>query len=290
MKRILYFVLVGCFVSLAGAQQLNLPNKESSFRFAVIGDTGTGESHQYQVADQLADFQKRFPFHIVVMMGDNLYGGQKPKDFERKFERPYKALLDQGVQFYAVLGNHDNTDQDSYKFFHMGGRRYFTFQPRSDIQFFGLDSNYMDKAQLDWFEKEIAKSKSDWKIVFFHHPLYSSGAAHGSDVELRAVLEPLFLKYQVSVVLSGHDHFYERIKPQRGIYYFVVGGSAKLREGNSRRLDFTEKAFDTDNSFMLMEIDKDTLHFQTISREGETVDSGSFQRPSDSAASASAVR
>jgi 3',5'-cyclic AMP phosphodiesterase CpdA len=75
----------------------------------------------------------------------------------------------------------------------------------------------LDKRQLEWIEKELAGSGSEWKIVYFHHPLYSSGARHGSDLTLRAVLEPLFVMYGVSVVLAGHDHFYERIKPQRCI-------------------------------------------------------------------------
>ena len=92
------------------------------------------------------------------------------------------------------------------------------------------------------------------------------------------MLEPLFIQHGVELVLSGHDHFYERIKPQKGILYFVIGGSAKLREGNARVAEFTAKAFDTDNSFVLMEIDQDTLHFQAIRTNGDTVDKGSFRR------------
>ncbi len=266
------------------AETVHLPNKPDGFKFAVIGDTGTGQRPEYQVAGQLADVRKQFPFGIVLMMGDNLYGSQTPADFRKKFEEPYKALLDAGVKFYAVLGNHDDPNQSSYKLFNMGGERHFTFKPKDGIRFFALDSNYMDKAQLAWLEKELASSHSDWKIVFCHHPLYSSGAKHGSDVPLRAVLEPLLVKYHVSLVLSGHDHFYERMKPQQGIHYFVCGGSAKLREGNVRQADFEEKGFDRDNSFLLMEIDGDTLHFQAISRTGETVDSGSFRRLDDQAA------
>jgi 3',5'-cyclic AMP phosphodiesterase CpdA len=123
---------------------------------------------------------------------------------------------------------------------------------------------------LSWIEKELGASGSDWKIVFFHHPLYSSGGKHGSDMQLRGVLEPLLVKHEVSLVLAGHDHFYERIKPQRGIAHFVIGGSAKLREGNVRKSEITAKAFDTDRSFVLMEIDGDTLYFQAISRTGKT--------------------
>jgi 3',5'-cyclic AMP phosphodiesterase CpdA len=160
----------------------------------------------------------------------------------------------------------------------MNGERFYSFKPRDGIRFFAIDSNYMDKTQLAWLEKELEASGSDWKIAFFHHPLYSSGGKHGSDLQLRAILEPLFVKHNVSLVLTGHDHFYERVKPQRGITHFVIGGSAKLREGNVRRSEITAKSFDTDNSFVLMEIDGDTLSFQAISRVGKSIDSGSVAR------------
>jgi hypothetical protein len=143
----------------------------------------------------------------------------------------------------------------------------------------------MDKTQLTWLEKELAASGSDWKIAYFHHPIYSSGAAHGSNMPLRAILEPLFVKYHVSVVLSGHDHFYERVKPQTGIYYFVVGGSAKLKIGDTRE-NFTEVSFAKDNSFVLMEIKGDELFFQAITRTGQTIDAGSFRRPEAAAPTA----
>jgi len=221
------------------------------------------------------------------MMGDNMYGSQNAKDYERKFEEPYQALLARGVKFFATLGNHDEAAaQKSYKHFNMGGERYFTMKTRPGIRFFSLDSNYMDKPQLAWLEKEFDSSGSDWKIVFLHHPLYSSGGAHGSDLQLRAILEPLFVKYKVALVLAGHDHFYERIKPQKGIYYFVIGGSAKLREGDVKKSNITAASFETDNSFVLMEIDGDTLHFQAISRTGQTVDSGTISRASPAAATA----
>jgi hypothetical protein len=278
MRRTVSISIAALFACGLVAQQLRLPNKKDSFHFAVIGDTGTGERPEYEVAARLAEYRKVFPFEHIVMMGDNMYGGEKPKDFQNKFEKPYKVLLDGGVKFHAVLGNHDDPNERSYKLFNMGGERYFSFKPRDNIRFFGLDSNYMDKPQLEWLEKELAASTSDWKIVYFHHPLYSSGATHGSDLTLRAILEPLFVKYHVSLVMAGHDHFYERIKPQQGIYYFVIGGSAKLREGNAQRAEFTAKAFDTDNSFVLMEIDGDQLSFQAISRAGETVDSGTVTR------------
>src|SRR5262245_13345415 len=245
----------------APALELTLPNLPGSVRFAAIGDGGTGGRPQYDVAALMAAAQKRFPYDFVIMLGDNIYGGDSPRDFERKFETPYKELLDRGVKFYASLGNHDNPNERFYKLFNMNGERYYTFKPKvGGVRFFALDSNYMDKPQLEWLEKELAASGSDWKIAFFHHPLYSSGGAHGSDVQLRERLEPLFLKYGVDVVFAGHEHFYERIKPQKGIYYFVSGGAAKLRENDVRpNSPLTAKGFDTGYHFMLIEIEKDVM-------------------------------
>jgi 3',5'-cyclic AMP phosphodiesterase CpdA len=278
MTRTTLILTALLLTGLLPAQELSLPNKPGSFRFAVIGDTGTGARASYDVAARLAQYREKFEFDLVLMLGDNMYGGQKPKDYRTKFEIPYKPLLDAGVKFYAALGNHDDPNQRSYKLFNMNGERFYTFRPRDGIRVFALDSNYMDRTQLAWLEKELAASGSDWKIAFFHHPLYSSGRRHGSDLQLRGILEPLFVQHNVSVVLTGHDHFYERIKPQRGITHFVIGGSAKLREGNVRKSGITAKAFDTDNSFALMEIDGDVLRFQAISRTGKTIDSGTITR------------
>ena len=278
-KTVIIYVALFFIVLTSHAQKAPTESEASSLRFAVLGDSGTGDRAQYAVAEQLAKARPMWPFEIVLMLGDNLYGGENPRDFERKFEAPYKKILDMGVKFYASLGNHDEpARQTLYKLFNMQGERYYSFKPRPGIRYFALDSNYMDKKQLDWFENELKSSGSDWKIVFFHHPLYSSGEKHGSNVELRTVLEPLMVKYGVDVVFSGHEHFYERLKPQKGINYVTLGSSAKLRQGNIAKSTLTAKGFDNDNVFMLAEIAGDELKFRVTSRAGRIVDSGSFIR------------
>jgi predicted MPP superfamily phosphohydrolase len=280
-RLITFLALVLASAALA-AQQITLPNQPDSLKFAVIGDSGTGESAQRRVAQKLFESRAQFAYEFVLMMGDNLYGRETPRDFERKFEEPYKPILEAGVKFYASLGNHDDDTQRYYKLFNMNGDKYYTFKPKDGVRFFALDSNYMDQAQLDWLAKELAASGSDWKIVFFHHPIYSSGGRHGSDEQLRERLEPLFLEYGVDAVFSGHEHFYERIKPQKGIYYFVSGGAGKLREGDVRpNSALTAKGFDTGYHFMLIEVDDKAMHFQVISDQGRTVDEGSLARLSD---------
>jgi hypothetical protein len=261
------------------AQDVRLPMKPGSVKFAVIGDTGTGDKNQLAIAKQLYSYHSRFPYEFIIMMGDNLYGGDSPKDYDKKFASPYKPILDSGVKFYASLGNHDDPSQRYYKPFNMNGERYYTFKPgNSNVRFFALDSNYMDAKQLDWLDQQLVASGSDWKICFFHHPPYSSGETHGSAVALRDQVEPVFLKYGVNVVFTGHEHFYERIKPQKGIAYFIAGSSAKLRKGNIVRDELQAKGNDSDFTFMLVEIAGDDLYFQTITGSGQLIDSGSVRR------------
>src|SRR4249920_1247391 len=119
-----------------------LPNKAGSFKFAVLGDFGTGGAPQYQLAAQMATVHERFNYDTVITVGDNLYGSERPQDFQKKFEIPYKPLLDAGVKFYACLGNHDAREQRYYKLFNMNGKLYYTFDPRPEVRFFFLESTY----------------------------------------------------------------------------------------------------------------------------------------------------
>src|SRR6266849_4740710 len=159
-RRVFLFLIFAILLTPSlPADQFKFPLKSNSVRFAAIGDMGTGDAMQYEVAQRMLAARQAFPFDFVIMLGDNIYGGSSPRDFEKKFEAPYKPLLAAGVKFYAALGNHDNPN----------------------VRFFVLDSNYMDPKQLAWLETQLRNaSTGDWKICYFHHPLYSSGKTHGS--------------------------------------------------------------------------------------------------------------
>jgi len=245
-------------------------------------------------------FRQKFPFDLVLMLGDNIYDRHTADDYARKFEQPYKPLLDAGVEFRAAIGNHDDSGQVRYRHFNMGGERYYSFR-RSDlplgrlagggVRFWVLDSRTLDPEQLAWLEKGLAQTGSNWRIVYFHHPIYTSGRYQSAARPLRAALEPILVAGEVDVVMSGHEHFYERLHPQRGVFYFVSGAAGSLRITDIRDTGLTAKGFDTDYSFMLMEISGDELFFQAISRAGETVDAGVItkttgkDRPRESAGS-----
>jgi hypothetical protein len=269
------------------ANTLLLPNAPASVKFAVIGDSGRGTRPQRDVADRMALFHQRFKFPFTIMLGDNLYEGvATAEDYRRKFEEPYRALLDAGVDFYAALGNHDDPRQIHYGPFHMKNRRYYSFAPpgtllarlAADVEFFALDSTYLDAPQLRWLNERLSASTAAWKICFLHHPLYTSGRYRRSALVPRVALESIFVSGGVDVVFSGHEHIYQRSTLQRGIQYFVSGGAGSLRPGDGVPAPFVARTYSDDYHFMLVEIDGDALHFQAIARDGRTIDAGTLSR------------
>jgi hypothetical protein len=279
MPRILFTLLVVASVGWqpAAAPSLAVPNRPDTLKFAVLGDNGSGDKGQFDLAEQMSAVHQLFDYRLVIMLGDNFYGSQTPAELARKFDRPYKPLLDLGVMFHAAIGNHDEPFTVNYPPLNMAGQRYYTFS-RDRVRFFVLDTNVLDAQQLRWFEAALMQSQEPWRIAYFHHPLYGNAGRHGASVDLRVLLEPLLVKHGISVVFSGHDHIYERLKPQKGIHYFVAGSGGKLRKGDLVPTASTAAGFDQERVFLIAEVAADELHFQAISRTGATVDSGTIPR------------
>jgi predicted phosphodiesterase len=266
---------------------LALPNKRGSVKFAIIGDSGRGDQAQHDVAAQMVSWRQQFTYDFVLMLGDNIYDSHTPADYVSRFEEPYHSLLEAGVKFYAAIGNHDEPASIYYEKFNMGGQRYYSFRRAeisvegiagAGVRFFALDSRTLDAEQLEWLRTSLKESGSRWKIVYLHHPIYTSGRYGSGARTLRASLEPVLVEGDADVVLAGHEHFYERVVPQRGILYFISGAAGSLRRGDIRQSSLTARGFDTDYSFMLMEASGDQLHFQAISRTGDTVDAGTITK------------
>ena len=292
LQRIIFpllsLILIAFIFALSGdvlgKQTAPSQNDSEKFRFITFGDFGTGDSEQYDLAGQMLSWRKNHPFDTVLLLGDNIYNDGDPADIPAKFEKPYAELLKSGIKFYAVLGNHDvrkgREGQINYPNFNMGGRSYYSFTKGNGlVEFFAIDSTNVDEAQMQWLEGALAGSKAQWKIAFFHHPIYSSARAHGSDLKLRAKIEPLFLRYGVVSAFSGHDHTYERTKPQNGIQYFVAGaGSGKLRIGDlDRKSAIFETGNDETGSFLYLEVTRDAISFQAVDASGSVFDSGKIQ-------------
>lgn len=279
MRRLIAFLLLLAAATawLPAAQEVPLLREADSLKLAVIGDNGTGDRPQYDVGAQMAAARATFPFEMVLMAGDNMYGRQEPDDFIKKFEQPYAPLLQAGIPFYATLGNHDKPTNVSYKGFNMNGARYYAFT-RKLVRFYVFDTNLLDAKQIEWIERALAEPHEGWKICLFHHPLYSDAGRHGPNIELRVALEPLMVRYGVQVAFTGHEHIYERLQPQKGITYFIVGSSGQLRRGDLTDSPDVAAGFDQDQAFMLVEIAALEMRFQTVSRTGRVVDSGAIRR------------
>jgi len=255
-------------------------SSDEVLRFIVFGDSGKGDTAQYELARMMAAHHWNQFYDTALMLGDNIYPDGNPEDIQAKFERPYGELLRRGVSFHAVLGNHDvkkgREAQINYRNFNMGGRAYYSFTKGDGlVEFFALDSNRFDFQQRRWLEEALQASQAKWKIALFHHPLYSSADKHGSDFHLRPELEPLLVKYGVDAAFSGHDHVYERTKPQQGVQYFTSGAGAKTRRGDLERdTPFFASGADETSSFMSVELTPERFSFKAINIAGREIDSG----------------
>jgi hypothetical protein len=256
------------------ASVLALPRLHGATVFAAMGDSGSGDEPQREVAEALLTYfrtARRFPF--VLLLGDNLYDD----DYEGEFLRPYKPLIDAGVKFYAALGNHDRDPEIHFKPFNMGDHGRYSFD-EGNARFAVLNSNRpSDPEQARWLDGVWTDAGDKWRIAFFHHPLYSSGRhADESRVVIRPALEPLLLRNHVDVVFSGHEHLYERIAPQKGIRYFVSGGGGRNLY-HVRPSDFDEVAA-SEHHFMVVEIGGDRLFFEAITPAMKLLDCGLIWR------------
>ncbi|HEY6334086.1 MAG TPA: metallophosphoesterase [Blastocatellia bacterium] len=275
-------ITAGAFIkprSIFGAEPV-----QKRIRFAVMGDWGSGDNSENRVISRMTENHKGRAFDFVIGAGDNIYPDGSGSHFERNFEMPFAGFIKDKIQFYTVLGNHDvhqgRQDECSYPLFNMGGGCYYTLKKGDGLaEFFMLDSTDFSREQALWLDGALKASTALWKIAVFHHPIYSSGKTHGSDLNLRKKLEPILTKYGVKVGLSGHDHIYERTKPRNGIQYFVTGAGGKVRHNGTDLSDpLREVSFDDDNHFMVIEIDEKQFAFQAVSEDGKVVDSGAVKQ------------
>lgn len=252
---------------------------DASLRFVVVGDVGRGNRGQYAVAKAMERHYQAVAFPLVLLMGDNIYEDGEVEKLKRVFERPYRNLLKQDVQFRAVLGNHDIRENDGdqqvvYAPFNMDGR-YYRFR-EGPVEFFALETN-KDAAwpeQLAWLEAALAGSDAPWKIVYGHHPIFSSGK-HGNHPRLQETLCPLFKQYGVQLYCCGHDHHYERTHDIDGTTYLIAGGGSETRPvGQSSWTAYAEKVL----SFASVEVSDAALVITGFDSQSQVIDQGRIVR------------
>lgn len=256
---------------------------DDSITFAVLGDNGSGGRNAMDVAREMARAYEQTPYGVVVLLGDISYYGSILDRYEDVFLKPYQPLIDANVGFELAIGNHEIQENPSSealqevgdKLRMLGLPNSYYMVTHGPVDFFMLDSSFplagltTADAQLAWLEAELAASDAAWQVVALHHPVYSSGKKREPDPRVRAALEPLFIEHGVDIVLMGHDHFYERTKPQGGVTYVLSGGGSKISSVGFS--DFTAAA-EEKLQFMLVTVDGDTMTLRAIDQNGVVFD------------------
>lgn len=249
----------------AGFRTAPLPGAGARVTFAAFGDSGYRGADQTAILEQLGTV----PFRLMLHTGDIAYESGTMAEFEDTFFSVYAPLL-QSFAMFPARGNHDDLGVFQQVFSLPGGsgRTWYSFD-HGDVHFVALDTNDIGPAQAAWLDADLAATEREWIVVYGHHPPYSSGE-HGSSTAFRTTFGPILEKHRVDLVLSGHDHDYERIAPQNGVHYLVTGGGGRGTRpvGSSEFTAFAEQVL----HFVYVEVEGDRLLLHAIDGEGSEFD------------------
>jgi hypothetical protein len=207
------------------------------------------------------------PYDVLLLLGDNVYPAGDPAGLRDTVFRPFDRVLED-ARLLAIVGNHDaDRGDEQMEALGMDGRWWA--ETIGDTLVVGLDSNRVhDRAQRAFLRRTLAESSARWKIVTVHHPPYSAGY-QGSSEDVRDAFSPLFERHGVQLVLSGHDHDYQRSDPIHGVTYVVSGGAAGTRRTGSA--GFTAESFSW-HHFVDLAVFGDRLVGRAVNQDGRVAD------------------
>ena len=248
-------------------------------RLAITGDTGMRNNAVEATAKQMQLESEREgePYDALVILGDMIYPDGDADLTEASITEPFARILEDAV-LVPVLGNHDVQSGEGRQIMSRLGRDTDWFVEKiGPVRMIVLDSNRVgNKAQKAWLRRVLAEKQppGTWTMAAMHHPPYSAGE-HGSSMNVRRAWVPLFEAADVPLVLAGHDHDYQRSKPQNDITYLISGGGSKLRDTGSE--DFTAVSASILHYVDLLVYD-DRLEGRAIDHDGELIDSFTIRR------------
>jgi 3',5'-cyclic AMP phosphodiesterase CpdA len=243
---------------------------QPTVRLAAVGDFGMANDGAYAVARAMTTAAATQKFDALILLGDNVYPVGDPSLVQKAIFEPLRDLLNSGTRLLPVVGNHDvvaGHGDELAAALGMPGRWYA--HEVGPVLFIGLDSTQVEEpAQRAWLEQTLATSTSRWRIVALHHPPFSAGM-HGSELDAQQAFTPLFEQYGVQLVLSGHDHDYQRSHPIRGVTYMVSGGGSKVRPAGTA--EFTAVSASTLH-FLDIGVWADRIHIRAVDHAGQVFD------------------
>lgn len=268
----LYCYILDDWLSPVGFRTAPGASSDDAVRFIAFGDSG-GDRRVLLVPEMA-----RSRFDLILHVGDIAYWDGSLGNFEVEFFDTYARLLAHAAIFPAS-GNHEYVTPDAVVYRQVfalpenggpdGVERWFSYD-WSSVHFIALDTERVGSAQASWLEADLSHNALPWTIVYFHRPPYSSGV-HGGSRAVREAFNPLFERHGVQLVLSGHDHDYERTHPVGGVTYVVTGGGgySLRRVGRSDVTAFSASAF----HFLRGEVRRDELYLEAVDPSGATIDS-----------------
>ena len=240
------------------------------YRIAVAGDVGYANDRAAKTAAAIVRAGAERPYDALLLLGDNVYPAGDPTRVPATVFEPFGPVLDTGARLMAILGNHDvmgGNGDAQVAALGMPGQWYS--EVIGDVTFIALDSNEPDNAvQRAWVEQTLAAATTTWRIVALHHPPYSAGY-QGSSLENREAFASLFERYGVQLVLSGHEHDYQRSVPINGVTYVVSGGAADTRR--TGREEFTARSISW-HHFVDLNVFADHLLVRGVNQSGRVFD------------------
>jgi 3',5'-cyclic AMP phosphodiesterase CpdA len=246
-------------------------DRPPSTRLAVAGDVGTGDERELRTAAVMSAMAAERPFDALLLLGDNVYPDGDPDRLGATVFEPFGPLLESGTELLAVLGNHDVRDgngEPQADALGMPGRWYS--HRAGDALVVALDSTQPDHPeQTAWLDRTLADGRdARWVVPILHHPPFAAGW-NDSFLPVRREWVPLFAEHGVDLVLAGHDHDYQRIRPIDGVTYVVSGGAALTRPTD--RADFTAVAWST-HHFTDIAVWDDRLLLRAVNQSGDVFD------------------
>jgi hypothetical protein len=264
--------------------QLRTPD-EADLRLIVFGDCGTASAAQRAVADAIRS-ESLLP-DMVMIVGDVIYPPFTDQSYDTRFFAPYAALVP-SVPFYAVLGNHDYEQQGGRSFLEVFDlprngppglvpETSYSLE-RAGAQLIVHDTNLTPAMLLQHavpWHRQLARASANWRLVFQHHPLYSSGpnSFSTSTPELRALLAPVYAATGVDVVFNGHDHFYERTRPIDGVVYVTSGAGGADLYPRLATNPWTATLVNDRHGYSYVEVGERTLKLRQMDVAGLRLDS-----------------
>lgn len=279
--RVFEMIADGDPVSIFRRAPVAPPVSPDHLKFALAGDTGTGEEHAREIGAEIAKLHDREGLAGLFLLGDNIYGHDLFEvGFKTRFLDTFEPVIMRNVPIYGVLGNHDYAptafEQINSPLLNMKGHEYYSVKFGDLAQFFIISSETLDAdpIQLQWLRAEMENSAAHWRILLLHEPLDASKIGHGPAKRLAELLKPIITgPHGAHLVFAGHNHIYERRVPLDGGTHITLGSGAnalqeqKFPPDPRRAIGYNERP-----AFGWIDVTREGIVMRVVNDKGAVVD------------------